>query len=88
MATLQIVLSDHCFGCEQALFLSEIVAEEFPELRVVVVNIDDSSFTPLPPLLAIPAYILDGETIFLGNPPLDQLEKHLSQKSSYNEPEL
>lgn len=68
MHTLNIYVADDCPGCDEALRRAREASEHFPELVVVVVNIDQDNEAKPDQIFAVPAYLLDGKTISLGNP--------------------
>ena len=67
MMRLDIFISNHCFNCQEAL---QIAAEagQIPRLEVRVINVDEAA-GPIPAkVVAVPTYLLDGQTVSLGNP--------------------
>lgn len=78
MLKLQVVISNHCWGCQKALTLAKLAAERFSELRVAVVNLDEEPLAKPPQAIAVPAYILDGTLLFLGNPSAEELFDRIS----------
>ena len=68
MATLDVYLSSHCFGCSEARRLAAAAERRFPRLRVRVVDLDREPAARPEQLVAVPTYMLDGQVIALGNP--------------------
>lgn len=88
MHTLTVYVSDDCPGCEEALRRAREASEHFPELVVAVVNIDQDNQAKPDQIFAVPTYLLDGETISLGNPSkadlLGKLEQAFSKDGEEN----
>ena len=68
MSILDVYVSSHCFGCDEALRLAEATARRFPGLRVRVVDLDRAPEARPEHLVAVPTYMLDSQVIALGNP--------------------
>lgn len=68
MARLDIFLSGQCFGCSETRRLARAVAERFESVSVRLVDLDDEPGAKPERVIAVPAYLLDGEIISLGNP--------------------
>jgi hypothetical protein len=68
MARLDIFVSAHCFGCEEARRLATAVAERFHTLLVRLVDLDAEPEAKPEHIVAVPAYLLDETVISLGNP--------------------
>jgi len=64
---LEIYVSNHCFNCQEALQIAA-EARQIPHLEVSVISLDDAA-EPIPAkVVAVPTYLLDGQTVSLGNP--------------------
>jgi len=68
MSILDVYVSSHCFGCNEALRLAEASARRFPGLQVRIVDLDRVPEARPDHLVAVPTYILDSHVIALGNP--------------------
>jgi hypothetical protein len=68
MARLDIFVSAHCFGCLEARRLAEAVAERFAAVSVRLVDLEHDREPKPEGVVAVPAYLLDGAIIALGNP--------------------
>jgi hypothetical protein len=62
---LDIYIDDCCETCDHARLIAEQVRERMPQVEVNLIELTgdkpDSVF-------AVPTYLLDGATLFLGNP--------------------
>jgi hypothetical protein len=68
MARLDIFVSAHCFGCQEARRLARAVAERFRALTVRLVDLDAEPEARPEQVIAVPAYLLDDTVISFGNP--------------------
>lgn len=71
--TLHIYVASHCWTCDEATRLAREIRRRCRSVRVEIIDIDDEHSESRPALLAVPTYVLDGTTISLGNPTLEQL---------------
>jgi glutaredoxin len=75
MVTLQVYVQEGCWSCVESRRIAAKIGPQFPQVIVEVVNL--SSGSPPDNIFAVPAYVLDGRLIFLGNPYLDDLHEKL-----------
>ncbi len=75
---LKILITDHCFGCEEAIRLFHELRNLMPHLSVELLDLDAEGAVPPEGVVAVPAYLLDGQTIFLGNPRIEKLLERLT----------
>lgn len=68
MARLEIFVSAHCFGCQEARRLAKAVAERFRAVSVRLVDLDAQPEARPEHVVAVPAYLLNDTVIALGNP--------------------
>ena len=68
MARLEIFISAHCFGCQEARRLAEAVAERFRAISVRLVDLDAEPEAKPERVVAVPAYVLDDTIVSFGNP--------------------
>jgi hypothetical protein len=68
MARLEIFVSTHCFGCQEARRLARAVAERFCAISVHLVDLDAEPEARPDQVIAVPAYLLDDTVISFGNP--------------------
>ncbi len=73
MQLLDVYLTRHCIGCEEALRLVGEINRSVPGLEARVNMLDEMIDRDLPDIPATPAYFLDGQLLFLGNPYLKDL---------------
>ncbi len=71
---LDIYIDDHCETCEHARQIAEQVRERLPEVEVNVIELTREKPENV---FAVPTYLLDGSTLFLGNPSLADLFERL-----------
>lgn len=77
MSRLQIYITEGCIGCQWAMSMAEAVQNLYPDLEVEVIDIADTTEALPEEVIAVPAYVLNGRLIFLGNPHLDELHQTL-----------
>ncbi len=74
---LDIYIDDCCETCDHARQIAEQVRERMPQVEVNLIELTgdkpDSVF-------AVPTYLLDGATLFLGNPSEAELFERLETK--------
>lgn len=75
VSNLEIFVSQHCYGCEQASNIAEAVRSRYPDVEVRLVNVDREA--PPPAVVAVPTYMLNGRIISLGNPSENELFEEL-----------
>lgn len=75
MAKLDVYISETCWSCDEA---KQIVADIRPQFPSITIELRDISDQRRPSsVFATPTYVLDGHTIFLGNPTREQLQQKL-----------
>ncbi len=77
---LEVYVDERCFGCERSLELADYIRQRFPQVAVHVIDSAslDGVYSHL--VAATPTYIMDGDTIFLGNPSADELERVIGER--------
>ena len=70
---LEVFVSSHCFVCKDSHSIAEGIRARYPEIRVWIRSIDAS--TPHPEVFATPTYVLNGSTLWLGNPTEQEIER-------------
>ncbi len=78
MAVLQVVVDAGCGVCSRAWALADQARAWFPMLRVEVVDLADPAAVLPEAAVAVPAYLLDGRVISLGNPAPATLRRTLA----------
>jgi hypothetical protein len=83
---LDIFVSAHCFGCEEAHRLAAAVASRFDAVAVRVVDLDVEPDARPEYVVAVPAYVLEQQVISLGSPRETDLFALLEQATSATRP--
>ena len=79
MNKLRIYVSSGCLSCRRAREIASSLQGSYPGVRVEVVDAEDAPEGSLPDaVVAVPAYVLDGTLISLGNPNPVTLRKQLA----------
>jgi hypothetical protein len=69
---LTIYVDQGCFGCSRARQIADEIEQSHDSIDVSVVDLSEGS--PLPDeVIAVPAYVLDGRLVSLGNPYLSEI---------------
>jgi hypothetical protein len=79
---LEVYVQDGCFGCRNSVELAEWARDEFPALRVELLEFAEGEGTYRTLVTATPTFILDGEIISLGNPSRSELQSRITAKAS------
>ena len=74
---LDIFVSAHCFGCQEARRLAEAVASRFLAVAVRVIDLEARPELKPEHVIAVPAYLLGQRIIALGNPRESDLYQQL-----------
>ena len=76
---LDIYIDDGCDNCMEARHIAEYVQDRLPQVDVNLIEISgdrpDNVF-------AVPTYLLDGATLYLGNPAETEIIEHLEDRLS------
>ncbi|HSG18529.1 MAG TPA: hypothetical protein VLE70_19705 [Anaerolineae bacterium] len=75
MAKLDVYISETCWSCDEAKQIVADIRPQFPSMPIELRGIDDEGRPSN--VFATPTYVLDGRTIFLGNPTREQLRQKL-----------
>jgi predicted thioredoxin/glutaredoxin len=79
MSQLDIYVSKDCSSCRRARDIASGLAGLYPGVRVEVVEMEGAPDGSLPDsVVAVPAYLLDGTLISLGNPNPATLREQLA----------
>ena len=76
---LDIYIDDCCDTCDQARKIADQVRERMPQVEV---NLIELSGEKPDSVFAVPTYLLDGVTLFLGNPSEAELFERLATQGS------
>jgi len=84
VAKLDVYISDTCWSCDES---KQIVADVKPQFPGVTFELRDIRDRRCPStVFATPTYVLDGQTIFLGNPTREQLQQKLEAAQNSDGP--
>ena len=75
MVKLDVYVSETCWSCDVARQLVADIKPQFPSVTIELRDIGDERRPSS--VFATPTYVLDGQTIFLGNPTREQLQQKL-----------
>jgi alkyl hydroperoxide reductase subunit AhpF len=75
MAKLDVYVSEICWSCDEARQIVADIGPQFPKVTIELRDIGDERRPDS--VFATPTYVLDGRTIFLGNPTREQLQQKL-----------
>jgi hypothetical protein len=65
---LKVYVAEHCPGCGEARDIAQIIKQDYPNVTVVVIDINQPD-EPVPEaVFATPTYLLNGQVVSLGNP--------------------
>jgi predicted LPLAT superfamily acyltransferase len=74
---LDIFIDDFCETCDHARKIAEQVRERMPQVEVNLIELTDDKPESV---FAVPTYLLDGATLFLGNPSEAELFERLETR--------
>ena len=74
---LDIYIDDYCETCDHARKIAEQVRERMPQVEV---NLIELTIDKPESVFAVPTYLLDGATLFLGNPSEAELFERLETR--------
>lgn len=73
---LEVYVADFCYGCMEARALANEVSTQFPEIEVAIIDLNEPGAERPDAVFAVPTYLLDGELLWLGNPPREDAVQH------------
>jgi glutaredoxin len=76
MPKLDVYITEECWACAEAQRIVADLSPQFPEVDIELRDLSDERKPSS--VFATPTYILDGRTIFLGNPTRDELSQKLN----------
>ncbi len=80
MPKLDVYVSEECWACTEARRIVADLSPKFPNVDIELRDLTDERKPSS--VFATPTYILDGRTIFLGNPTRDELSQKLNSAPS------
>lgn len=75
MTKLDVYISEDCWVCVETRRIVADIRPKFPDLEVELRDIQDDGCPST--VFATPTYVLDGRTIYLGNPTREELTQKL-----------
>lgn len=81
---LEIFIEAGCPNCIISHDLADWVRINYPRLSIKVIDLNSSTGQIPEAVFAVPAYLLDGKTIFLGNPDRDELGRIIEEEGIKN----
>ena len=78
MSVLHVYVSEDCWSCAEAKRIVADIKPLFPGMEIEVRDVNDEGRPSQ--VFATPTYILNGRTIFLGNPTQEELAQKLKAK--------
>jgi len=75
MAELHVYIAEDCWSCEEARRLVAEMKRLYPDMEIELRDVCDSRRPDH--VFATPTYILNGRTLFLGNPTQEELSQRL-----------
>jgi hypothetical protein len=80
MVKLDVYISETCWSCDEARQIVADMRLRYPSIGMELRDIGDQRRPSN--VFATPTYVLDGRTIFLGNPTREQLQQKLEHAQS------
>ena len=74
---LDIYIDDNCATCEHARLIANQVRDRVPQVEVNVIELTGEKPDNV---FAVPTYLLDGATLYLGNPSEAELVERLESE--------
>ncbi len=72
---LEVYVVDNCSSCERAKTFIGSISNRYANLKIDLFNLSNPDTISPDNVFATPTYILNGSTIFLGNPSLEELDE-------------
>ncbi len=77
-STLQIFLLAHCAGCAEAKRLAHLLSKDFPQLNILMVDLDDPAAEIPESVFAAPTYVFNGRVLYIGNPCIEEIRLEIA----------
>ena len=75
MSRLDVYIAEECWACEEARRIVSDLSPNFPTIDFELRDVSDERKPSQ--VFATPTYVLNGRTIFLGNPTREELSQKL-----------
>ena len=79
VASVRIYVAQHCEICAYSYEVAENIRNEFPQVEVRIIDMENTSETIPDSVFATPTYLLNGRVWSLGNPSPQQVSDTLAQ---------
>ncbi len=76
---LKIFVRDDCSGCVEAQRIAAWVTQEFPQLKVELIDIGNPQMIVPDSVFATPTYMLKNRIVSLGNPSLAEVVRWVTE---------
>lgn len=76
---LDVYIAAHCWQCPAARALAKAIARQFPALDVRIIDLDQPNAQRPASVFAVPTFVLNGKTIYLGNPYYEELAQKVTR---------
>lgn len=85
---LKIYVAPHCFNCDYAVEVAEMIRRSYPQVAVQLIDLTDAQEPTPEAVFATPTYVLNGRIWSLGNPSLQQIEATFGQPTGESDAPL
>ena len=82
---VEIFVAQHCFMCQYAYEIVELIERDFSQVKLQVIDIADPDASIPEVVFATPTYLLNGRVWSLGNPSPAQVTEQLTELLSAEE---
>lgn len=82
MPKLHVYVTETCWACQEARSIIADIKAQFPDMEIELRDLRDERRPSQ--VFATPTYVLDGRTIFLGNPTREELIKKLESVGGFS----
>ncbi len=74
---LQVVIAEHCSGCDEAARLYQRLREARPHVAIELIDLTVTPELKPDAVVAVPSYVINGRLAFAGNPRWEDLVERL-----------
>lgn len=76
--SVEIYIAGHCHICDYTLEVAEVIRQEYPQVKLHIIDLMDPAKVIPPEVFATPTYLLNGSVWSLGNPSIEDMRTRLS----------
>lgn len=76
---LKVFVTEHCPNCTEARILATRIEQDYPEVAVEVIDLDESEEVIPEEVFATPTFMLNDQVVSLGNPYLEEIIELVEQ---------